>query len=611
MSTTQSLAPPNGAPAVQPATPAQNTRGTFGASPEVALAQIVLSKTNPRKSFDKDADAELISSIKLHGVIQPIVIRPIRGSATGYELVCGERRYRASQAAGKQSIPAIVRNLSDEEALEVQIIENLQRKDVTAIEESAGYVALFAAMQKEQPKVPRQALIDQIAKRIGRSVRYVYARMKLDELIPELKADLAAGSIQPSHCDELVRLCAKDQKDFRSTHLYTNSFGDPAAHDPRVGFANSVRHVKQQIEGLYQNSLKKAPFPTEDAKLIPAAGACGTCIKNSLNSPLVDANKDKPMCMDRACFAEKRAAFVRLDAVKLQVKPGVPMTPLKVTTQHSLPYRRDKSADKPLVRSQWKTAQSASECPHVQPAMVMDVSALHDEAKTAKLVCVDQKCKVHFGPKEESSSRGSARDDHEPKLTLEQTREQHLSRFKSAVEQAVREEAARRAFATVDKLGETELRILVDHFDDYGSDIDFLGLGENLKASDLPRAVMAYCFAEMVEYDHQGTLAKFVKSRGVDLVKVQREVGAALKVCAICNCSEKDGCRLGGGNRCGWVTKNTFGLKALCSNPLCKAEAEKLAAASPAKSKPTTKAKLPAKKSGLSTQKKSAKKGVR
>jgi ParB family transcriptional regulator, chromosome partitioning protein len=112
---------------------------------DIPLECIRESKTNPRRAFDETKLAELAANIKLHGVLQPVLVRPLPGGeAESYELVAGARRYRASKLAGRQSISASVRQLTDTECLELQLIENLQRADVHELDEARGYAALIA-----------------------------------------------------------------------------------------------------------------------------------------------------------------------------------------------------------------------------------------------------------------------------------------------------------------------------------------------------------------------------------------------------------------------------------------------------------------------------------
>ena len=108
---------------------------------EIALGEIKPSKSNPRRRTDDSAMAELSASIRAHGVLQPILVRPV--PRDGYEIVCGERRWRASKTAGKDTIPARIVNLSDAEALELGVIENIQRENVHELDEALGYKALI------------------------------------------------------------------------------------------------------------------------------------------------------------------------------------------------------------------------------------------------------------------------------------------------------------------------------------------------------------------------------------------------------------------------------------------------------------------------------------
>jgi ParB family chromosome partitioning protein len=111
---------------------------------DIPLKQIQESKTNPRRQFDETKLAELADNVRQHGVLQPVLVRPLPdGDAGVYELVAGARRFRASKLAGKNSIPATIRELTDTQCLELQLIENLQRTDVHELDEARGYAALI------------------------------------------------------------------------------------------------------------------------------------------------------------------------------------------------------------------------------------------------------------------------------------------------------------------------------------------------------------------------------------------------------------------------------------------------------------------------------------
>jgi len=134
---------------------------------DIPLGKIRESKTNPRRFFDEAKLAELADNIRQHGVLQPILLRPLpEGEAGTYELVAGTRRYRASKLAKRESIPATVRELTDAQALELQVIENVQRVDVHPLDEAQGYAALIELQ-------PDTYTVECIASRVGRSPAYV------------------------------------------------------------------------------------------------------------------------------------------------------------------------------------------------------------------------------------------------------------------------------------------------------------------------------------------------------------------------------------------------------------------------------------------------------
>src|SRR5579859_661245 len=129
---------------------------------DIPLAKIRESKTNPRRVFDDTKLAELAENIRQHGVLQPILVRPLPEGEVGmYELVAGARRFRASKIAKCESIPATVRELTDAQALELQVIENVQRVDVHPLDEAQGYAALIQLNPTPTPsRVSRPALAD-------------------------------------------------------------------------------------------------------------------------------------------------------------------------------------------------------------------------------------------------------------------------------------------------------------------------------------------------------------------------------------------------------------------------------------------------------------------
>ena len=152
---------------------------------------------NPRRAFSEAELAELTSSIKQHGVIQPIVVRPVKGSHDRFEIIAGERRWRAAQAAGLHEVPIVPVDVTDAVALEIAIIENVQREDLNAMEEAQGYHALADEFKRSQ---------EEIAKIVGKSRSHVANMMRLTKLPSEVQTFIATGQLSAGHARALINV---------------------------------------------------------------------------------------------------------------------------------------------------------------------------------------------------------------------------------------------------------------------------------------------------------------------------------------------------------------------------------------------------------------------
>jgi len=150
---------------------------------------------NPRRTFSDDELNELSASIKQHGVIQPIVVRPVKGNADRFEIIAGERRWRASQKAGLHDVPIVTVDVNDSDALEIAIIENVQRSDLNAMEEAQGYHALAAEFKRSQ---------EDIAKIVGKSRSHVANMMRLTKLPNDVQKFIAEGKLSAGHARALI-----------------------------------------------------------------------------------------------------------------------------------------------------------------------------------------------------------------------------------------------------------------------------------------------------------------------------------------------------------------------------------------------------------------------
>ncbi|PIC69816.1 chromosome partitioning protein ParB [Sporosarcina sp. P16b] len=163
------------------------------------LKSIKVNPYQPRKEFNEVALNELSESIKEHGVLQPIIVRSV---GTQYEIVVGERRFRASELAGKKEIPAVVRDLTDEQSMEMAILENLQREDLSPIEVAEAYQSLMESLKLTQ---------EQLAFRLGKSRPHIANHIRLLALPEKILKDISHGILSMGHGRTLLGLRKKEQ----------------------------------------------------------------------------------------------------------------------------------------------------------------------------------------------------------------------------------------------------------------------------------------------------------------------------------------------------------------------------------------------------------------
>ena len=272
----------------------------------LSINDITASHSNPRKRFDDAYIAELAESIKAHGLIQPITVRPIpldsifalnkarkAGDETlppTYEIVVGECRWRAAKLAGLVEIPAFWRELDDKQVLEIQVVENLQRRDVHPIEEATGYSMLMQM---------HGYTADTLAAKIGKSRSYIYGKLKLIDLCREVREAFYAGTLSESTALLIARIPGEKLQKACAKEVTTGYNGEPLSH----------RAAKQHIRNRYTLSLTQATFSPADATLLPKAGPCSDCPKRSGNfQDLFNDITDPDVCTDPDCYETKRRA---------------------------------------------------------------------------------------------------------------------------------------------------------------------------------------------------------------------------------------------------------------------------------------------------------------
>jgi ParB family chromosome partitioning protein len=257
------------------------------------LSEIRTSPFNYRKT--PGGIAELAASIREHGVQQPVKVRPVAsGSEDGiaYELVFGERRYRASLEAERTEIPAIVEDLTDEQVQELQLLENTQRADVHPLEEAEGFERMLEVAGPQGPVYTVAAL----ARLVGRSEPYVYGRLQLTRLVPKARTAFYDGKLVATTALLLARVPAALQEKALAEISEPRFHGDPMP----------ARLVSELLQQRYMTRLSGAPFASDDAELVPAAGPCTTCPNRTGNAKALFADVEQDdVCTDPTCFRSK------------------------------------------------------------------------------------------------------------------------------------------------------------------------------------------------------------------------------------------------------------------------------------------------------------------
>lgn len=308
------------------------------------------------------------------------MVRPAPGSAeTTYELVAGARRFRASKLAGKETIPATVRDLTDAECREIQLIENLQREGIHELDEGIGYRSLIELK-------PDYYTVETIAAQVAKSPSYVKGRISLTDLIPATQTAFYEGKLTVAHALELARLQAADQER-ALMECFPGHRSAASILKDRKAEAMTVRQLRDWIEREIHLDLKSAPFDGKDANLLPAAGSCSNCPKRTGNNPLLFPEiGNKSLCTDPACYRAKVQELVRIRVEPL-VQKG--QQPVQIS---SAPYWQARSKSPgTLYEGQYRRVEPEGECPHTQAAVIVDGR----EAGTVLRICADESCKTH------------------------------------------------------------------------------------------------------------------------------------------------------------------------------------------------------------------------
>jgi ParB family chromosome partitioning protein len=604
---------------------------------ELPLAQLRVSKTNPRRRLDDAKLQELAASLREKGVLEPLLVRPLPGTlrpdsifsdGTGkFEIVAGERRFKAAQLAKLATVPCIIRNYSDADALECQVVENDQRDDLHPLDRADGYQALL--------NTGKYSNVEDLAKKLGKSRRAVYQCLQLRKLDAKIQEKfLADPSITATHAALLARLQPADQA--RALHQFFTRNADPP----------STRQLEGWIHQFVHLDLGAAAFPLDDAgavkssQLADGARACTECPKRSGASPDLFAEIKEPnICTDPACYHRKEHTFVKIQLAESYLVLGSG----KKNARGKLPGREvpremlsvgNFYGRKPKGLTGWSPAGKRS-CKDTVEGVVVEDESHNSEHKVGQVLraCTNSRCRVHH-PENTIPTRataGKARAGGSKKSTAADLRKAEKQQLEQRIAAAVNQElleAAPRPIAGMD--WQLLFKAVLEVIENDGKHVP--DLAENFKArwgvawdvytagfaqkvfgkhpekqraailSDLLRAAAMALPYDFEEYREE-ILARYRVNEKAIARKVtaahaaeKKDIAALLRqaikntarvddikgACWCCGCTDAKPCVLASADEndgtpavaCAWVDKT----KKLCSNPECIRKAAELPA---------------------------------
>lgn len=324
---------------------------------EIKISEAYESPTNPRGGkFEGQSFDDLVASIKEKGVLVPVIARQ---SLDGkFEIVAGNRRFRACKALGLKTIPARVEDMDDDQASEVQIIENLQREDIAPVEEGFAYRRLVEDLKYE---------VKTIADRVGKSEQYVRYRLFLTNLCQDAVKQLKNGEISEGQAVLIAKLSHGDQKKFLD----------------KVDCRRwSVKQIQEEIKSMFYNALDFQPW-LKDKEANEAVGPCSKCPPNV---PTLFGEVKDGACTDTQCWELKMARYVDWMAKKDDL--------LKVTKEYTYGEKEKALLKKGILpRDAYETLSTKKKghCEFTRKAIV----AHGEDIGTLLWVCADISCKKH------------------------------------------------------------------------------------------------------------------------------------------------------------------------------------------------------------------------
>jgi ParB family chromosome partitioning protein len=509
--------------------------------PELRLIPIEQLKEHPlnvRKTFPADAMAELAASIREKGIQTPLLVRP---HAKAFEIIAGHRRYRCAKTVGLPEVPVLVRELSDDDTLELLLIDNLQRADLHPLEEAEGYRHL---MQKSKYDVER------IAERIGRSVKYVYDRVKLLQLTAQAQKLFRDGEITAGHAILLARLRPEDQK---------------RAVDGVDG--NSPLFDDEQLTFKPWRSDDKAPRgqAEQDPRKPISVRELQAWIDEHVKLEAADAD---PMLFPATVDTLKAAEAENEKVVRITYDE---MTPDEL-----------KDGPRAILGRSWKRADGTRGSKTCDSSVIGMVVLGYGRGETFR-VCVDKKgCKVHWSAEQKASKQRSTSASREARSTgqdrweLQRRKDKQESnrlviahdRWKKAAPAIVKALAAAVKKAPARAKGVLADAVVAECLGHMRA-VEVSGFSRGTTAEDLVRYAAFLLFVrDLKEWSGPREFPKVAKMLGFDVVKIVDAHAPMPPSCKKCGCTEAHACS-DNGHGCSWVEspdpKTKLGLCSVCA----------------------------------------------
>lgn len=518
----------------------------------VPVASLRPSKTNPRKSIDPAFIAELAASVRKDGVLTALLLRPHPQREIGhdpdnevYEVVSGEQRYRAAKEAGLDVVPALVRDLNDEQVMNIQLVENLKRRDLTPLEEADGYNHL----------VKTGAKVERIAEEIGRSVEYVYDRLRLMSLVGEVRDLLLHKRIELGHALLLATLEPDDQR----------------------------RALREDDGGLWERQRTlyvpdalvtdpKKPARSDDSYKAVSVKELKLWIDDRVKFR-IDAPHNLQL------FPDTVAAVQKAEESKTKI--------VHITAEHQVhPDAKDEKGPRVYSVMSWKRADGKGKsktCDH-SALGIIDVGPLRGQAL---MVCVDRKhCTVHFGDvirerkareKEVATSGKTGEDRHkfakEKAAAARKESEAKAAAITRALP-AIRLAVAKQ-LASVLPIANIQV-IITKTLDDIGA-FSFGVVNDASKLVPPGKTLESWLrnlAARLTLYSYPEDLIDLCKEVTVDAEKIiAAQAAPVVDTCRVCKCTDAAPCRFrktptGPLEACGWAEapdKKGLGLCTACA----------------------------------------------